>query len=199
MKPIEITADVLWQSEGDFAANAYSRAHLWRFDGGIEVPASASPHVVPLPHSVAEAVDPEEAYLAALSSCHMLWFLDFARREGWQVAQYLDRARAEMTHEGGKEMAGKEGGGNDQPQFCFTGTELSHPVGEVDAARVQEKTGRQKADGKRIADQNVAVKRAMLGEFSDRSAHPHRNGMPDQARPAQDGPGRRSDRDPEHS
>lgn len=90
-------ADVIWRREGDFAANRYSRGHRWRFDGGVEVAASASPSVVPLPHSVEAAVDPEEAFIAAISSCHMLWFLDFARREGLAVEAYEDRAEGEMA------------------------------------------------------------------------------------------------------
>lgn len=90
------TAAIDWRLDGDFAANAYSRGHVWRFDGGVEVPASSSPLVVPH-HSVAAAVDPEEAFVAALSSCHMLWFLDFARRDGLAILAYRDRAEGEMT------------------------------------------------------------------------------------------------------
>ncbi len=90
------TAEIIWTCEGDFAANAYSRGHVWRFDGGIEVPASASPSVVPLPHSREDAVDPEEAFIAALSSCHMLWFLDLARQGGFSVASYHDDAEGRM-------------------------------------------------------------------------------------------------------
>ena len=89
------TAEVAWRVDGDFAANAYSRGHVWRFDGGIEVPASASPLVVPH-HAVAAAVDPEEAFVAALSSCHMLWFLDLARRDGLWVEAYRDAAEGTM-------------------------------------------------------------------------------------------------------
>ncbi|MCX5651296.1 MAG: OsmC family peroxiredoxin, partial [Planctomycetota bacterium] len=70
------TAEILWQrGEQPFTDNRYSRRHLLRFDGGVEVPGSSSPHVVPLPMSDASAVDPEEAFVASLSSCHMLWFL----------------------------------------------------------------------------------------------------------------------------
>ncbi|SDT92135.1 OsmC family protein [Stappia sp. ES.058] len=89
-------ADVSWRCSGDFAANTYSRGHDWSFDGGITVPASASPSVVPLPHSVEAAVDPEEAFVAAISSCHMLWFLDLARRDGLEVESYTDRADGTM-------------------------------------------------------------------------------------------------------
>jgi organic hydroperoxide reductase OsmC/OhrA len=89
----EYKATVLWKRSGAaFTDNRYSRGHVWKFDGGIEVPASSSPHVVPLPMSVAEAVDPEEAFIAALSSCHMLWFLSIAAKRGFVVESYLDEA-----------------------------------------------------------------------------------------------------------
>lgn len=89
-------ADVRWVADGDFAANKYSRVHVWAFDGGIEVRASASPQVVPVPLSDAAAVDPEEAFVAAVASCHMLWFLDFARRDGLVLTQYTDKAVGRM-------------------------------------------------------------------------------------------------------
>ena len=78
------TAEILWQRGADepFVDNHYRRRHLLRFDGGVEVPASSSPHVVPLPLSDAAAVDPEEAFVASLASCHLLWFLSLAAKEG---------------------------------------------------------------------------------------------------------------------
>ena len=90
----EYTATISWRREGDedFARGRYSRGHVWRFDGGVDVPASASPSVVPTPWSREDAVDPEEAFIAALSSCHMLFFLDFARRAGLLVESYEDAA-----------------------------------------------------------------------------------------------------------
>ncbi|HZP94144.1 MAG TPA: OsmC family protein [Burkholderiales bacterium] len=92
------TAVVSWErGEQAFIDNRYSRAHLWRFDGGIEVPASASPHVVPLPLSKAAAVDPEEAFVASLSSCHMLWFLSIAAKRQFRVDRYLDNAEGVMA------------------------------------------------------------------------------------------------------
>ncbi|MHA6492997.1 OsmC family protein [Pseudomonas borbori] len=92
------SAEILWQrGEQDFLANRYSRAHRWRFDGGVEIPASSSPHVVPLPWSDAEAVDPEEAFVASLSSCHMLWFLSLAAKQGFQVDEYVDHALGTMA------------------------------------------------------------------------------------------------------
>jgi organic hydroperoxide reductase OsmC/OhrA len=97
-------AIVEWDRNGEkFTDNRYSRAHRWRFDGGVEVPASASPHVVPLPMSVRAAVDPEEAFVAALSSCHMLWFLSLAARDGFVVESYRDQAEGVME----KDAAGK--------------------------------------------------------------------------------------------
>ncbi len=87
------TAVISWTRNGAvFTDNRYSRAHRWSFDGGTEVPASASPHAVPLPLSVAEAVDPEEAFVAALASCHMLWFLSLAAKQGFVVESYHDEA-----------------------------------------------------------------------------------------------------------
>ena len=86
-------ATVVWQrGDADFSANQYSRAHDWLFDGGLKVPASASPDVVPLPHSVAENVDPEEAFVAAISSCHMLVFLAIASKRKYVVESYHDDA-----------------------------------------------------------------------------------------------------------
>ncbi len=100
------TSEVIWSlDEGDFAGNTYSRGHLWRFDGGIEVPGSASPTIVPLPHSVEAAIDPEEAFVAALSSCHMLWFLDLARQAGHVVTRYEDEAEGEMERIGKGRLA----------------------------------------------------------------------------------------------
>lgn len=90
-------ATIRWTCEGDFAKGRYSRAHEWAFDGGAVVRGSASPLSVPLPFSDPAAVDPEEAFIAAISSCHMLWFLDLARRGGWHVAHYMDRATGRMT------------------------------------------------------------------------------------------------------
>ena len=91
------TAEIIW-SRGDqkFIDNKYSRRHTLRFDGGIEVQGSSSPHVVPLPYSATDAVDPEECFVAALSSCHMLWFLSLAAGDGWRVDDYRDLAEGLM-------------------------------------------------------------------------------------------------------
>ncbi|UNP88984.1 OsmC family protein [Aeromonas encheleia] len=90
----EFSALISWQREAGeaFVDQRYSRAHEWEFDGGVRVPASSSPHVVPLPFSVAENVDPEEAFVASLSSCHMLTFLWLAARERYLVESYRDQA-----------------------------------------------------------------------------------------------------------
>ena len=86
-------ATISWTcGDGDFIADDYSRGHVWSFDGGVEVPASASPDIVPLPKSVAAAVDPEEAFVASLASCHMLFFLSLAARRGIDVLSYVDTA-----------------------------------------------------------------------------------------------------------
>jgi organic hydroperoxide reductase OsmC/OhrA len=89
----EYRATIVWRrDDDDFSKGRYSRAHEWRFDGGVTVPASASPGVVPHPFSRQDAVDPEEAFVAALSSCHMLTFVDLARRAGIVVDSYEDEA-----------------------------------------------------------------------------------------------------------
>jgi len=75
----------------------FTRAHSWTFDGGVVVPASASPAVVPAPYSNAAAIDPEEAYVASVSSCHMLTFLWEARKAGFRIDSYDDDAVGEMT------------------------------------------------------------------------------------------------------
>ncbi len=87
------TATIRWSRSGpDFAKGKYSREHTWSFDGGVTVPASASPHVVPTPWSSPSAVDPEEAFVAAIASCHMLTFVWLASREGFIADSYEDEA-----------------------------------------------------------------------------------------------------------
>ncbi len=89
----EYSAVVEWRlGDENFLDRSYSRAHKWCFDGGTEIPATASHHIVPVPQSVPENVDPEEAFVASLSSCHMLFFLDFAARAGFIVKRYTDHA-----------------------------------------------------------------------------------------------------------
>jgi organic hydroperoxide reductase OsmC/OhrA len=92
------SATISWQrGEQRFTDNKFSRRHAWQFDGGIEVPGSSSPHVVPLPLSDAHAVDPEEAFVASLSSCHMLWFLSIAAKRQFRVDSYVDAAIGTMA------------------------------------------------------------------------------------------------------
>ena len=90
----EYTAVIRWhRGQGEaFTDSQYRRGHRWEFDGGVTVPASSSPHVVPLPFSVEASVDPEEAFVAALSSCHMLVFLSIAAKRGFVVEEYVDHA-----------------------------------------------------------------------------------------------------------
>jgi organic hydroperoxide reductase OsmC/OhrA len=102
----EYTAEVLWQrGDQDFLANTYSRRHLLRFDGGAEWTGSSSPHVVPLPFSDASAVDPEESFVASLSSCHMLWFLTMAVKRKFCVDRYFDAATGVMEKNAEGKMA----------------------------------------------------------------------------------------------
>ena len=89
----EYVAKVEWTRNGaKFTDNRYSRAHSWRFDGGVTVPASSSPHVMPAPLSDPNNVDPEEAFVAAIASCHMLWFLSLAAKRGFVIDTYSDDA-----------------------------------------------------------------------------------------------------------
>ena len=103
----EYRATILWKRQDgeDFAKGRYSRAHEIRFDGGITILGSASPSVVPLPFSREDAVDPEEMFVAALSNCHMLTFLDLARRAGVVVDSYEDEAVGTMERIAPQKMA----------------------------------------------------------------------------------------------
>jgi organic hydroperoxide reductase OsmC/OhrA len=94
-------ATVEWKKEGDFSRKKYLRTHRWKFDGGIEVKAAASPSVVPKPWTVDDAVDPEEAFIAAVSSCHMLTFLFLAANDGYVVESYADDAEGLLANDGG--------------------------------------------------------------------------------------------------
>ena len=93
-------ATVEWHSDAapaEFGAGRYSRRHVLRFDGGFEVPASAAVANVPLPWSDPNALDPEEAYVASIASCHLLWFLALAAKSRFVVASYRDDAHGVMT------------------------------------------------------------------------------------------------------
>jgi organic hydroperoxide reductase OsmC/OhrA len=94
----EHRARIAWkQGGGEFSRGKYSREHSWSFDGGLTVPASSSPAVVPAPMSNPANIDPEEAFVASLSSCHMLTFLFLAYRDGLEVASYEDEAVGVIT------------------------------------------------------------------------------------------------------
>lgn len=128
----EYRAGIIWiRGDAHFLDRRYSRGHVWRFDGGVEVPASSSPLSVPLPLSRADAVDPEEALVAAVSSCHMLFFLDFAAQGGFVVDRYEDAAVGEMTrNERGKLFVSKI---TLNPSVVFAGSKRpsEHDVGEL--------------------------------------------------------------------
>ena len=101
------TATIRWSrtGDGDFTKGQYSRGHEWSFDGGVVVPAGPSPHIVPEPWGNPAGVDPEEAFIASLSSCHMLFFVDFARRAGFTLDDYLDEAEGAMEKNAAGKMA----------------------------------------------------------------------------------------------
>ncbi|MBK7685614.1 MAG: OsmC family protein [Rhodocyclaceae bacterium] len=101
----QISAEIIWQrGEQDFLSNHYSRRHTMRFDGGAEILGSSSPHIVPLPMSDPTAVDPEEAFVASLSSCHMLWFLSIAAKRKFCVDSYHDAALGLMENNANGKM-----------------------------------------------------------------------------------------------
>ena len=104
------TAKIVWKSDSAelFAKNQYTRGHTWEFDGGVTVPASSSPHAVRVPFSVEAAVDPEEALVASVSSCHMLSFLWVVAKAGFVIDSYEDNAVGEMaTMEDGRQWISK--------------------------------------------------------------------------------------------
>jgi organic hydroperoxide reductase OsmC/OhrA len=108
------SAVISWNRRGaPFVDKRYSRAHQWTFDGGVVLPASSSPQSVPVPYSDPGAVDPEEAFVAGLSSCHMLWFLAIAAKNGYCVESYRDEAVGVM-------------GRNARGKLCVTDVHL-HP------------------------------------------------------------------------
>ena len=125
------TATVAW-TRGDqpYTDGRYSRGHMWRFDGGVEVPGSSSPHVVRVPMSVEAAVDPEEAFIASISSCHMLFFLDFARRAGFRIDSYVDEAEGALAKDAQGRMAMTVV--TLRPRVVFSGDKMPSQ-GEIDA------------------------------------------------------------------
>ncbi|MFK8012143.1 MAG: OsmC family protein [Marinicellaceae bacterium] len=117
----EYTATITWKKHTDetFTDNKYSRAHEWKFDGGSTVAASSSPKVVPLPYSEESHVDPEEAFIASLSSCHMLFFLSFAANKKYTVESYTDEASGIMQIDDNKKMSMTDV--TLQPKIVFSG------------------------------------------------------------------------------
>ncbi len=100
------TAEITWTRDGqEFLGNRFSRRHTMHFDGGIDVPGSSSPHVMPAPYSDPSAVDPEEMFVASLSSCHMLWFLVIAVKRKFVVDRYSDSAVGVMEKNAQGKMA----------------------------------------------------------------------------------------------
>ena len=94
----EHRASIAWRLSGEsFSAGKYSREHTWSFDGGVVVPASPSPSIVKPPYSNAASVDPEEAFVASIASCHLLTYLYLAARAGFEVTRYDDEAVGVMT------------------------------------------------------------------------------------------------------
>ena len=113
----EYQAQIVWhrQATENFLDAKYSRCHLWKFDGGVVVPASSAVQSVPLPYSKPENVDPEEALVAAVSSCHMLFFLSLAAKAGLVVDCYHDLAKGTMSK-------------NDQGRVAITSVLLSPDI-----------------------------------------------------------------------
>ena len=93
----EYISTISWRASSGFRENKYSREHTWSFDGGVTVPASSSPHVVRPPYSNPACVDPEEAFVASIASCHMLTFLYLAQQRGFDIESYEDKAVGVMT------------------------------------------------------------------------------------------------------
>jgi organic hydroperoxide reductase OsmC/OhrA len=125
----EHKARITWKRTGpDFLKGKYSREHTWTFDGGVTVPASSSPSVVPAPFSNANAVDPEEAFVASLSSCHMLTYVWLAYRDGFIVDSYEDDAVGKMEkNERGVPWVHQV---TLHPKIAYSGTKLPSPADE---------------------------------------------------------------------
>ena len=102
----EYFATIHWErNEAVFTDKKYQRRHTWKFDGGTEISASSSPHVVPVPLSDPSGIDPEEAFVASISSCHMLWFLSIACQQEYVVESYHDEAVGDMTRNDAGQLA----------------------------------------------------------------------------------------------
>lgn len=119
-------ATIKWaRNSPDFLKGKYSREHTWTFDGGVTVPATSSPHVVPVPYSNPANVDPEEAFVASLSSCHMLTFLFLAQKGGFQINSYEDEAVGVVTKNETNKMWVSTVTLN--PKIAFSGEKMPSP------------------------------------------------------------------------
>jgi organic hydroperoxide reductase OsmC/OhrA len=117
---------ISWGRDGSaFTDNRYSRSHRWEFDGGVTIHASASSHIVPEPLSDPGAVDPEEAFVASISSCHMLWFLSIAARKGFIVDRYTDTAEGTLDRNDNGRLAMTHVQLN--PAVVYSGDQLPTP------------------------------------------------------------------------
>ena len=127
----EYKATIKWQRTGpDFLKGKYSREHTWTFDGGVSVPASSSPSVVPVPYSNPAHVDPEEAFIASISSCHMLTFLYLAGKKGFQIDSYEDESIGTLTKdEKGVPWVSLA---TLNPKIVYSGDKLPTPADEKD-------------------------------------------------------------------
>jgi len=102
----EHRATVEWQRQtAQFDYQTYNRSHTLVFEGGIRVPASAAPANIPASAVGTPGVDPEQAFVASLSSCHMLWFLHLASRAGLVVEHYVDEALGVLEKNAAGRMA----------------------------------------------------------------------------------------------
>jgi organic hydroperoxide reductase OsmC/OhrA len=127
-------ASIQWtRGDARFTDNRYSRRHVWRFDGGAEIPGSSAPSSVPVPCSDPEAVDPEEAFVASIASCHMLWFLSIAAKRGHRIDEYVDESEGflEKDAEGHLSMTRVVL----HPRAVFSGP---HPPSSVDIAAMHD-------------------------------------------------------------
>jgi organic hydroperoxide reductase OsmC/OhrA len=125
----EHKAIINWKrTSAEFLSGKYSREHTWSFDGGATIAASPSPSVVPSPYSNPACVDPEEAFVASISSCHMLTYLYLAGRQGFQVDSYQDEAVGVMTkNEKGVSWVSSV---TLHPNISYSGDKLPTPVDE---------------------------------------------------------------------
>jgi organic hydroperoxide reductase OsmC/OhrA len=123
----EYKAIIRWSYDGtDFLKGKYSREHTWTFDGGLTVPASPAPSSVPAPYSNPANVDPEEAFVASVSSCHMLTFVWLASKAGFEVTSYVDEAVGKMSkNERGVPWVSSI---SLKPQITYTGSKQPTPI-----------------------------------------------------------------------